>query len=41
MFMVDLENEMIVNKPGGEEENKAESGEQEQMSESKHPVLFN
>ena len=29
MFMVDLENEMIVNKPGEAEENKAESGEQE------------
>ena len=23
------------------EENKADNGEQEQMSESKHPVLFN
>ena len=41
MFMVDLENEMIVNKPGVAEENKEENGDQEQMSESKHPVLFN
>ena len=43
MFYVDLENEMIINKQIGNEENKerqdGESGDQ--ISESKHPVLFN
>ena len=39
MFYVDLENETIVNKAQGGEENKADQNEE--LSDSKHPVLFN
>jgi hypothetical protein len=42
MFYVDLENEIILNKPGnGEESKKDRSESEDQVSESKHPVLFN
>ena len=41
MFYVDLDNEMIIDKPSkNNEENKTDAVE-EQASESKHPVLFN
>lgn len=39
MFYVDLENETIVNKVGSGEENKQDQNED--VSDSKHPVLFN
>ena len=39
MFYVDLENETIVNKQTGGEEAKMDQNEE--VSDSKHPVLFN
>lgn len=39
MFYVDLENESIINKANGAEENKLD--QDEELNSSKHPVLFN
>lgn len=40
MFYVDLENESIISKAKGGEENKHED-QDEELNQSKHPVLFN
>jgi len=43
MFYIDLENEIIVNKKPAEEAKNADEEDipQDQLNESKHPVLFN